>query len=192
MFSKHQSIRMRTITNFAVLALGLSMGGQAYAALNAYLTLEGETQGVIEGSSDVAPHEGKIVVNGYHHKNGEGPAWQECKVGESSHEPMMIIKKRDKSTPLLYNAYSMGESFSTFRLEFYEPSSTGAESHTFTIELINARIVGIDQDMRNNVNPENMMYPVQEKVYFVYDAIVRTFEDGAVASMDDWKTTCGK
>jgi type VI secretion system secreted protein Hcp len=192
MFNQIRSKRKRAAAKFMLLAIGLSLSAHANAALNAYLTLEGATQGVIEGSTDIAPHEGKITVHGFSHSNGDGPNWQDCKEGTSSHEPLMIIKDRDKSTPLLYTAYATGETFLDFNLQFYEPSNTGAELQTYAIELINARIVAIDQVMLNNRAPENMQYPVQEKVFFVYDAIARVFTDGGIASMDEWQTACGK
>ena len=175
-----------------LLAAGLSISGNSIAALDAFLTLEGETQGAITGDVTQAGREGSIRVIGYSHKNGEGDKWQDCKVGESSHEPLVIIKENERSTPQLYQAYASGESFTNFALRFWRPSPSGQEEQYFTIELINAKIIGIDQQMLNNRIPENMPLRVMEHVSFVYDAIVRTYEDGGITAVDEFKTNCGK
>lgn len=72
MYGKRQSNRTAAIVRVGVPALCPAMDAQANAALDVCLTLEGETQEVTEGGSSAVGQEGKIVVNGYSHKNGEG------------------------------------------------------------------------------------------------------------------------
>ena len=75
-----------------------------------YLSLEGQTQGTIEGSSKVQGHEGKILVQAVEHlvdipsNPQNGLPSGKCVLG-----PMTLSKEVDKSSPKLFQALSQGE-----------------------------------------------------------------------------------
>lgn len=160
----------------------------ASAALNAYLTAVGESQGNIEGSVDIAPHEGKIEVVEYTHNvsqvidNATG-----MPSGKRQHRPIRIIKPLDKASPLLTNALVNNERLTNVTIIFYRPGNTGAEQHYFTVELFDARITNISHI--SGSEDELLQKPAQEIVTFVYGKIIWTWEDGGISSEDNWLTS---
>ncbi|MGD8862082.1 MAG: type VI secretion system tube protein TssD [Myxococcales bacterium] len=158
-------------------------------ALNAYLTLTGETLGEIEGSSDVAPHEGKIEV--FDIKHGVLAPFDPAtglSSGSVQHKPLTITKAVDRATPALQSLLYDDETITAWRLELYRPSRTGAETHYYTIELLNARVTAIQLDMPNNRFEDALQLPVMERVSFAYGRIITTFEDAGITAEDDWES----
>lgn len=157
-------------------------------ALNAYLKLEGETQGPIDGSVTQAGREDSIMVIAFDHSiNSPRDAASGLPTGKRQHGPVTIVKEIDKSTPLLLQALTQNENIKTFKLDCWQPSSTGQEVQYYTIELVNASISKITQRMLNNKTPENMQYKEFEEISFCYQKIIWTFQDGGITAEDDWE-----
>ena len=57
-----------------------------------------------------------------------------------------------------------------------------------TIELVNANIAGIRQELLNNKYPENMQHREREHISFTYQKIIWTWMDGGITAEDDWET----
>ena len=186
-------MQTRRVAQAVLLLAGLTLSVNGFAALNAYLTLEGAIQGKIEGSVTQAGREGSIMVIGYSHNNDMTAGSKKCR-SSVHHEPLYITKEVDASTVFLYQAFSDQELITDFTLRFWRPSSSGMEEQYYTIELVNARIVGINQEMLNNKYPENMQHNVREHVSFIYEQIIRTFNDGdaSYSSSDSWSARCIK
>ena len=158
-------------------------------ALNAYLKLEGETQGPIDGSVTQADREDSIMVIAFDHSiKSPRDAASGLPTGKRQHGPLTIVKEIDKSSPLLMQALSNNEGITTFRLDFWQPSATGQEVQYYTIELENASIAQIKVQMLNNRNPENMQYREFEEISFCYQKIIWTFQDVGITAEDDWET----
>jgi type VI secretion system secreted protein Hcp len=161
-------------------------------ALNAYLTLTGETQGKIEGSCDQAGREGLMEIYGWNHEVvSPRDAASGLPTGKRQHKPLVVTKPIDKSTPLLMNVLVNNENVTDYRLDMWRPSSTGDEEQYFTIELLNANIAGIRQEQLNNKYAENMPHEVREHVSFTYQKVIWTYQDGGVSAEDDWKAPRG-
>jgi type VI secretion system secreted protein Hcp len=158
-------------------------------ALNAYMRLTGDIQGEINGSVTQAGREDSIMVIAFSHEV-ESPrnASSGLATGKRQHKPLIITKEIDKSTPLLINALTTNENLSEVILQFWQPSRSGREFQYYTIELTNARIVDIHQEMLNNKYPENMQHSEREHISFVYQKITWTYEDGGITSTDNWGT----
>ena len=157
-------------------------------ALNAYLRLTGETQGEIRGSVTQRGREDSIMVIGFSHEViSPRDAASGLPTGKRQHRPLVITKEVDKSSPLLMNALVNNETITEFRLDFWQPSTTGQEFQFYTIELINASIAGIQLEMLNNKYPENMQHKEREHVSFCYQKIIWTFQDGGITAEDDWE-----
>ncbi len=158
-------------------------------ALNAYLTLTGETQGLVEGSVTQAGREGMMEVNGWNHevisrfKAGTGRT-----TGKRRHKPITVIKPIDKATPILANILVNNENITDWRLDCWRPSRSGKEQQYYTIELINASIAGIGAEQLDNTYPENMPLEVREHVRFTYEKVIWTWQDGGITAEDDWET----
>jgi type VI secretion system secreted protein Hcp len=155
--------------------------------MKGYLQLEGSAQGSIEGESTDAGHEGWIEILGFDHSvtitrdpNGQP------KPGKLHHQPLKVTKYIDKASPSLLEAWINSEEFNTFRLEFMRLGGGGLPENYYTVELTNARIVGIRQVKLNTDNPDNNWSQDMESVHFTYDTVIRTFEDGGITYEAAW------
>ena len=161
-------------------------------ALNSYLTLRGADQGEIQGSVTQAGRENSIEVHAWSHEViSPRDAASGLPTGKRQHKPLTITKTIDKSTPKLMNALTNNETISEFHLKCWQPSSTGAEIQHYTIELVNANIAGIRQEMLNNKYPENMQHQEREHISFTYQKITWTWVEGGVTAEDDWEAKPG-
>lgn len=158
-------------------------------ALNAYMTLTGETQGKVEGSVTQAGREGMIEVHSVDHKvDSPRDAASGLPTGKRQHKPIVICKEIDKSSPLLWNILTSNENITQWRLDFWRPSRSGKEFQFYTIELMNASIAGFRTEMLDNRMPENTKQPEREFVDFTYQKIIWTWQDGGITAEDDWLT----
>ncbi|MES2776392.1 MAG: Hcp family type VI secretion system effector [Bacteroidota bacterium] len=162
-------------------------------ALNAYLKLKGQKQGVIKGSVTQKGREGKIMVIAVSHEIvSPRDAASGQATGKRQHKPFTITKEIDKSTPLLYKALVSNENITTWELQFFRPStmglpSTGAEVNHYTVVLTNAKIVDIKSTMLNNKNPELVKFAEYEEVAFTYQKIEWTWVVDGISASDDWE-----
>ena len=76
-------------------------------ALNSYLSLTGETQGVIVGSVTQAGREGTIMTIATSHEViSPRDAASGLPTGKRQHAPFVITKEVDQASPALYNRSS--------------------------------------------------------------------------------------
>ena len=156
-------------------------------ALDAYLTLTGDTQGEIQGSVTQAGREDSIRVHAvYHEVESPRDAASGLPTRKRQHHPITIVKPIDKSSPLLAHAFVNNENIPVWMLKFWRPSASGHEEQYYTIELTNANISSIRSEMLHNRYPENMVHTVQERVSFAYAHILWRFEEGGIFAEDDW------
>jgi len=157
-------------------------------ALNAYLRLTGETQGEIKGSVTQAGREDSIEINGFNHEViSPRDAASGLPTGKRQHKPIVVTKPIDRATPLLMSVLTNNENITGWRLDFWRPSRSGREFQYYTIELVNASIVDIRQEMLNNKYPENMALEVREHCAFTYQKIIWIWQDGGITAEDDWE-----
>ena len=162
-------------------------------ALNAYLVLEGNTQGPIKGSVTQKGREDSIMVIAVSHEivSPRDPA-SGLPTGKRMHKPFVITKELDKSSPLLYNVLTNNENIKKWELKFWTPqikavSGAGSEVNHYTVKLTNANIASIHFRMLNNKNPDLMKYAEFEEVSFTYQKIEWTWNDGGITADDDWE-----
>lgn len=158
-------------------------------ALNAYLTLTGETQGQIKGSVTQAGREDSIEVYGWNHEVvSPRDAASGLPTGKRQHKPIIITKPIDKATPLLMNLLTNNENITDWSLHCWKPSRAGKEEQYYSVELVNANVASIQVEQLNNKYPENMRHEVREHVAFTYQKIIWTWQDGGITAEDDWET----
>ncbi len=158
-------------------------------ALNAYLKLEGETQGAIKGSVTQRGREDSIMVIAVNHEVvSPRDAQSGLPTGKRMHKPFVITKELDKSSPLLFNALCNNENLPTWELHFWKPSPTGAEFQHYTVKLTNANVASIHSIMLNNKRPELTSFAEYEEVAFTYQKIEWTWMDGGITALDDWES----
>ncbi|MER1976132.1 Hcp family type VI secretion system effector [Pseudocitrobacter faecalis] len=134
-----------------------------------YLTLKGETQGLISagcsslqsvGNKAQVSHRDQILVYALSHSIS--------RVQNVNHHEVIIVKPLDKSSPLLGKAISENE---TLECEFdiYRTSPEGRNERCYQIKLSKAHIANIDF-----VIPHCILEPggeMQEKIAFSYESI---------------------
>ncbi len=163
-------------------------------ALNAYLSLKGQTQGDIKGSVTQKGREGKImVISANHEIVSPRDAASGLPTGKRMHKPLIITKELDKSSPLLYNLLTHNENIPELKLEFWTSqikatSGSGTEVQHYTVELVNANIAAIRFVMPNNKHPDLMKFAEYEEISFTYQKILWTWNDGGISAEDDWES----
>ncbi len=163
-------------------------------ALNAFLTLKGQKQGLIKGSVTQKGREDSIAVHAFDHEviSPRDPA-SGLPTGKRMHKPFAITKDVDKSSPLLWNALVNNETLTSWTLQCWAPapptpSAAASERQSYTITLTNASIASIHEAMPDNQNPAMQNLPLREEIAFTYQKIVWTWVDGGITAEDDWET----
>jgi type VI secretion system secreted protein Hcp len=158
-------------------------------ALNGYLKVQGTNQGEIKGSVTLSGRVDSILVLAASHELvSPRDATTGLPTGTRQHQPFVIVKEVDRATPLLYAALVNNENLTTWRLEFWRPTTGGGEALYFTVELVNASVAAIKLEMLNNAYPENVALRERERVAFTYEKIIWTYVDGGLTSEDDWES----
>lgn len=163
----------------------------SWAALPAFMTITGETQGKIDGGVTQAGREGSIEVWGVSHEViSPYDAATGLPSGKRQHRPIRVVKGVDKATPALYTALFKNENLTEFAIRFWRPDRSGQELQYYTIELVNARVVGImpshSSDIPDSLDPDPD--EMSEIVSFTYQTMVITWEDGGLTADDTWET----
>lgn len=166
----------------------------------AYMVIEGSTQGLITkdaftrdsvGKSFQVEHENEILVQAFEHQVIRPTDPQSGQpTGDRVHKPLMITKVFDRSSPLLFNALTTGESL-TCTLRWYRPTDKGVE-HYFTIELVDAVIVDIQSRMPNCQDPDMAHFTHLEDIYFSYRKISWEHLISNTSASDDWRKPVSK
>ncbi len=163
----------------------------------AYMTIEGELQGLITsgtfteesvGNIYQEGHEDQILVEAFNHNitlPRDPQSGQPS--GQRVHGPVQITKVFDKSSPLLYSALTSGERMSKCKIDWFRTSVTGTQEHYFSIELEDAIIVDIRANMPNCQDPAQAHFTHLEEISFTYRKITWTHEVSGTSGHDDWR-----
>lgn len=152
-----------------------------------YLSLEGQNQGKIEGSSKVAGHEGKILAQAVEHTIEIPKSPQTgLPTGKRVHGPLTLTKEIDKSSPKLFQALTSGEQMKDVVLEFMRISPKGTEEKYYTVKLQNAIITSIRSWTPNCLAQGNQQMGHMEDVSLTYEKITWTFEPDGIEAEDSW------
>jgi len=154
-----------------------------------YLTLQGETQGKIEGSREVQGHSGKILIQAVDHRI-ELPKSPQTGLpsGKRQHLGITLTKEIDKSSPKIFQAQCSGEQLSKVELEFYRISPKGTEEKYYTIRLEKAVVTSSRTWVPNCLAPENRQFGHMEDIALTYEKIVWTWEPDGIEAEDSWLT----
>lgn len=107
--------------------------------------------------------------------------------GRQTYRPYTILKRIDKTSPLLFKALAMQEPVTMLEAMHFRPSpgGSGAEEQFFTILLENARIISIVQTTESALVGGTDVPPMLELVSFVFQKITMTYELGGATYTDD-------
>ena len=152
-----------------------------------YLSINGQTQGKIEGGCTIEGHEGKILVQGVEHTIEIPKSIQTgLPTGKRIHMPMTITKEVDKASPKLFQALTSGEQLTSAKLEYYRISPQGKEELYYTVEVKNAIITSMRKYVPVCLDPSNQSMGHMEQVSFTYETIVETFTPDGIEAQDSW------
>ncbi len=107
--------------------------------------------------------------------------------GERTYEPIRIVKRIDKSSPLLAKALCNNEVIEAV-FKFYRPNPAGdgtTEQH-FTVEITEGRVGSITRVSPNVIDPASANAPPTEEVTFVFGRIVWTYVPDGIEHEDHW------
>ena len=172
------------IYSISLMALLLLLAAGQASALEAYMTLTGETQGAIQGCSDRAGHEDEIQITAFGH-NVISPrdAASGLPTGKRQHKPLTVrMDAACGSTPLLYAVLVNNENITELSIRFWRNDPTGQPTQVYTVLLEGASIAGISSA---GAGVDGLTELV---VSFAYQKITWTFEDGGITAEDDWET----
>jgi type VI secretion system secreted protein Hcp len=107
-------------------------------------------------------------------------------IEKRQHEPVIIYKRIDKSTPLLLKALCRQDTVNSAEFRFYRPaiSGAGAEEHYFTVLLENGFICSVEQVSEDAIMGGQGAPPMMEEVAFNFRDITWTYEDGGATHKD--------
>lgn len=130
----------------------------------------------IEGESTIVTleRENTIECYGFDHEVSVPYDGATLQIGARVHGPISIIKRTDKSSPLLLRALCLKEPVTSAEFMFFRPSLQGLEEKYLTVLLEYARIVAIE-------NP----FPNIERVSFIFQDITWTYEIGGATFQDN-------
>ena len=163
----------------------------------AYIAITGEKQGNITagcntedsmGNKYQQDHSDESTVIGFNSKVKLPRDPQTGQpTGQRVHHPIVVTKRFDKASPLLYQALCTGERLSEVELKFYRTSMTGEMEHYFTYKLTDALLVDVDglMEMTTDVSLEHRDH--EETWHMTYRKIEWTHEIAGTSGSDDWR-----
>jgi type VI secretion system secreted protein Hcp len=103
--------------------------------------------------------------------------------GRRQYEPIKIVKRIDRSSPLLLKALTQNQVVEgSFR--FYRPGPGGTLQQFYTVEIAQGRVASVKQMSPDVMSPESQRLPALEEVTFVFNTIRWTFTDGGIQHED--------
>lgn len=106
--------------------------------------------------------------------------------GKRQYTPIVIRKRIDKSTPLLFKALVQNEVVNAI-IKFWRPTSNGGEEQFFTVTITSGRVAGIEDYLPEifKTGSEASVQPL-EQVSLTFSTITWTWTDGGIEYSDSW------
>jgi type VI secretion system secreted protein Hcp len=107
--------------------------------------------------------------------------------GRRVYEPVTILKRIDKATPLIAKALTKNEVIEGKFLFFRpHPNGDGTTQQYYTVEISKGRVAHQKQYVPNTPDPSQAGEHPLEEVSFTFHTIKWTFTDGGVSHEDTW------
>ena len=167
-----------------------------FGAQTVHLYLNGVDQGWIQGDSIMTSmgRENSIECLAYSHMLYGEPDPKSGITGTvRDHFPVTILKRLDKSTPRLFQAWRNHERVDAeFRFFRPNPTGDGTTEYFYRVTLSHAYIAGIRQEVPNTLDPQTNSYPPVERISFTYGEIEETWISTDYTTGDEWHTNVTK
>ena len=107
--------------------------------------------------------------------------------GRRRYEPIMIRKRIDKATPLIYKAMANNETVDGV-FKFYRPNPVGdgTTEQYYTVEFKAGRVSSVRNYSPDCIDPVSTNLPAMEEVQFVFHTIIWTYTNGGITHEDSW------
>ncbi len=156
------------------------------AGIHLFLMIDGST---IEGESTIASLERENTIEVWSYRYEVITPREEASgqlTGRRQHSPIVITKRIDKSSPLLFKALTMNELVEEAQFRFYRPAagSSGAEEHYLTVLIENGYVASFRTYTLSDLGGTNIQ--MMEEVSFVFQDITITYEIGGATHKDSW------
>ncbi|HAT2782016.1 Hcp family type VI secretion system effector [Citrobacter koseri] len=162
-----------------------------------YISIKGQTQGLITDRAFTAESVGNIYVQGHedemlvqefsHNVTVPTDPQSGQPSGQRSHKPFIFTVALNKAVPLLYNALASGEMLPTTELHWYRTSVEGKQEHFFTTRLTDSTIVDIDCTMPHCQDDAKREFTQLVKVSLAYRKIEWEHVSAGTSGADDWR-----
>jgi type VI secretion system secreted protein Hcp len=105
--------------------------------------------------------------------------------GRRQYDPIRIVKRIDKSSPLLVKALTQNQVIEGV-FKFFRPSPTGdgTTEQFYTVTIRQGRIASFAQTTPETFDPDNTAVPELEEVSFVFNQISWTYTNGGITHED--------
>ena len=182
----------------AIAIFAVTFFSAADGALNAYMSIKGQKQGMFKGGVTQKGREGKIGVIAMSHEIvSPRDAASGLPAGKIQHKPLTVTVEWDSSIFQFYTALFSNETLSEVTIDFFTPSTlgqvggTGAEVNYVTVKLSNASIASIRSTQPNTKNPELLRYKEYLEVSFTYQKIEVKNNIGGGTAIGNWQGPIG-
>ncbi len=110
--------------------------------------------------------------------------------GRRVYEPILIRKRIDKASPLIYKAFVENQRIDAV-FKFFRPSPTGdgTTEQFYSVEIKDGRVETIRQFMPDALSPATSTAPPLEEITFGYFTFKETYNIGGVTHEDTWSAT---
>jgi type VI secretion system secreted protein Hcp len=107
--------------------------------------------------------------------------------GRRQHSPIKIIKRIDKSSPLLAKALTANEKIDG-KFQFYRPNplGDGTVEQFYTVEISDGYVTSIRHLVSDTLDKDRVNDPPLEEVQIVFKTITWTYMNGGVTHKDVW------
>lgn len=109
--------------------------------------------------------------------------------GRRQHNPIRILKRIDKSSPLLLKALCEAKTVAG-EFKFFRPDEkSGKAAHFYTIKIDQANVASVKQMLLNTLRAETVKDPPEEEITFSFRQIEWIYEQGGISHKDTWEAT---
>jgi type VI secretion system secreted protein Hcp len=153
----------------------------AEAALRVYLKMKGDKQGDIKGDVFTKGYEWSIDVKSFNHElTAAYDPSTGALTGKRQHNPLVITKKVDRSSPLLAAMLATGENIPTWEITVFSIGAQNAVSILYKIKLHNAKIISLQQEANVDGEFEEVVSFTYKKIEWLWTA------NGGITTADSW------
>ncbi len=108
--------------------------------------------------------------------------------GRRQYDPVRIVKRIDKASPLIMKALTNNETIDgVFKFFRPNPKGDGTTEQFYTVEIKNGNVASVRDLVNSTLDKELVHNPPLEEVTFVFQDIAWTFTNGGVTHQDSWK-----